>query len=112
MIEKCELPDGRNVDYMISGDKDGIPLLWIHGTPGAVTPIPWLVNVCKEKGVKLITFSRSGYGGSTRHKGRRVIDAVDDVKSLLTHLNISKCLVGGWSGGGDASFLRMILFIN
>lgn len=100
MARQFKLPDGRNIDYMISGAENGIPLLWHHGTPGAVLPVPYLATVCEEKGVKLITFSRSGYGGSSRNKGRTVVDSVADVQHLLSHLGVSQCLIGGWSGGG------------
>jgi len=100
MPQQLTLPDGRILEYQISGAEDGFPLIWHHGTPGAVTPLPNLVTVCKEKGLKFITLSRSGYGGSSRHKGRRVVDCVADTKSLQNHLGIEKCYIGGWSGGG------------
>lgn len=50
--------------------------------------------------MRLVTFSRPGYGASTRQPGRRVVDAVADVAAVLTHLGSPRCLVAGWSGGG------------
>lgn len=102
MSQQFKLPDGRNVDYLVAGAKDGFPLVWIHGTPSALTPLPNINALCEKKGVKLVTFSRAGYGGSTRHKGRRAVDAVADTQALLKHLNIEQCFVGGWSGGGKS----------
>jgi pimeloyl-ACP methyl ester carboxylesterase len=99
-FQQLQLPDGRNLDYCVNGPQDGFALVFIHGTPGAGIPVPNLVSACAKKGIKVITFSRAGYGGSTRNKGRQVIDSVADVKSLLDHLGVRKCLVGGWSGGG------------
>ncbi|KAK5701863.1 hypothetical protein LTR97_004681 [Elasticomyces elasticus] len=104
MAQQFQLPDGRNLDYQISGAKDGFPFVFIHGTPGAYPTLSGLKAVCEKKNVKLITFSRAGYGGSTRHRGRRVIDGVADTKALLEHLGVQECIVGGWSGGGAAPF--------
>ena len=100
MAQQFRLPDGRNVDYLISGAKDGFPLIWIHGTPGAYTPDSSLAAACEKKGLKLITLSRAGYGGSTRQRGRQVADIVPDIRALNTHLGLDRCVVGGWSGGG------------
>ena len=102
MAQKLQLPDGRNLDYFVGGAKDGFPLVWIHGTPGAYTPLPPFVRSCEKKGIKLITFSRAGYGGSTRDKGTKIVDGVKDIQALNQHLGVEKCFVGGWSGGGKS----------
>lgn len=107
MAEQFKLPDGRNLDYLVSGAKDGFPLVWAHGTPGAYSLIPSLISACEEKGVKIITLSRAGYGGSTRNRGRRVVDVVADIKHLLEHLGVERCVVGGWSGGGKLKLLNI-----
>lgn len=95
------LPDGRTLDFVVDGADDGFPFVWLHGTPGSykATP-PSLVRLSKAKGLKVISMSRAGYGGSSRHVGRTVVDAVSDVQALNKHLGITKCVVGGWSGGG------------
>lgn len=100
MARQFQLPDGRNVDYLVSGPQDGYPLVFIHGTPGSYIPEPILLETCKKKGVKVITFSRAGYGGSSRHEGRRLVDGVADIRALLDHLGVERFVVGGWSGGG------------
>lgn len=48
----------------------------------------------------MVTFSRPGYGNSTRQPGRRVVDAAADVAAVLAHLDAPRCVVAGWSGGG------------
>lgn len=100
MAQQLQLPDGRCLDYKISGAQGGFPLVWIHGTPGAYTVFPDLEAKCNTKGIKLITMSRAGYGGSTRHRGRRVVDAVPDIQCLIDHLGLQRCFIAGWSGGG------------
>src|SRR4051812_42639588 len=98
------LPDGRKTEYLVSGALDGFPFVFIHGTPGAYLVSPKMSAACEEKGFKLITLSRAGYGGSTRNKGRRVVDAVADIQALLDQLGVKKCVVGGRSGGGKSLF--------
>jgi pimeloyl-ACP methyl ester carboxylesterase len=95
------LPNGRILDYAIDGAQDGFPFVFIHGTPGSVnSTLPYLKSLCKEKGLKIISMSRAGYGDSSRHAGRAVIDNVADVQALLEHLGVDTCVAGGWSGGG------------
>ena len=107
MAQQLELPDGRYVDYRVYGPKDGFPLVWIHGTPGSYIPVPNVITSGEKKGVKVIALSRAGYGGSTRNRGRRIVDAVADLHALNQHLGVEKCIVGGWSGGGMlTSFLE------
>jgi len=52
------------------------------------------------RGLRLVTFSRPGYGASTRQPGRRVVAAATDVAAVLAYLGTPRCLVAGWSGGG------------
>ncbi|KAK3680181.1 hypothetical protein LTR78_000558 [Recurvomyces mirabilis] len=99
-MDQIKLPSGDVLDIEISGAKDGFPLVWLHGTPGARTVIPSLARVCEAKRLKLITFSRAGYGSSTRRKGRKIVDEAAVVEALLKELGHEKCYVGGWSGGG------------
>jgi pimeloyl-ACP methyl ester carboxylesterase len=47
-----------------------------------------------------VTWSRAGYGASTRRRGRSVADEVDDALAVLDHVGADDCLVAGWSGGG------------
>lgn len=92
--------DGRVVDVRVSGPETGVPLVFHHGTPGA-KPVPRAVErAAHERGIRLITYSRPGCGGSTRHEGRRVVDAVADTAAILDHLGVERCLIAGWSGGG------------
>src|SRR6185312_11168356 len=44
-----------------------------------------------------------GYGKSARHKGRQVVDCVDDVATIAADLDIDRFVVKGGSGGGPHS---------
>ena len=93
-------PDGRDLDVLVDGPDGGVPLLFHHGTPGSVVPVRALQRAAAARGLRLVTWSRPGYGSSTRRPGRSVVDDTDDVAALLDHLGADRCLVAGWSGGG------------
>ena len=95
-----ELPDGRHLEFAVSGPEDGTPLIFHHGTPGSAMPFRALERAAHERGLRFVTFSRPGYGESTRRPGRDVAAVTADAEALLDHLGAARCLVGGWSGGG------------
>jgi pimeloyl-ACP methyl ester carboxylesterase len=97
---RITLPDGRTLAAAEWGDPDGIPYLGIHGTPGG--RIGWWKDpgIYRRFGLRRIPYDRPGYGDSTRHRGRRVIDAVSDIEHLTEALGIDRFLVAGGSGGG------------
>ena len=97
---QIELDDGRLLDLRVSGPIDGVPLIFHHGTPGADTPIRALERAVHDRGLRFATFSRPGYGSSSRLRGRRVVDVVPDTAAVLTAIEADRCLVAGWSGGG------------
>lgn len=100
MSRMLRLFDSRSLQYLVSGAENGFPLIWIHGTPGACLVSKILETTCQNKGIKVISLSRAGYGDSTRHLGRQVVSAVADIQALTQHLGIKRCVVAGWSGGG------------
>lgn len=102
MAQVLTLSDGRKLEYLISGASDGFPLVYIHGTPGSLYTGSDLEAACTKKGIKLINLNRAGYGGSTRNRGRTIVDFVADIHALLQHLGVKECVVGGRSGGGES----------
>ena len=94
------LPGGRRIDLRITGPADGLPLVFHHGTPDAATQNRVLERAAHARGLRLITTSRPGYGGSGRQPGRTVADAADDTAAVLAALGLDRCLVAGHSGGG------------
>jgi pimeloyl-ACP methyl ester carboxylesterase len=95
-----ELPDGRFLEVRVSGPPDGLPFIFHHGTPGAVTPFRALERAAHERALRLVTTSRPGYGNSSRRDGRNVVDVVADTQAVLVAIGAERCVVGGWSGGG------------
>ena len=97
---RVTLRDGRTLAAAEWGDPDGVPFLGLHGTPGG--RIGWWKDpeIYRRFGLRRITYDRPGYGDSTRHPGRRVVDAVADIEELTAALGIDRFLVSGGSGGG------------
>jgi pimeloyl-ACP methyl ester carboxylesterase len=100
VFDHVRLPDGRRLDLRVSGPADGFPLVFHHGTPGAATPVRVLERAAHERGLRLVTASRPGYGDSSRQPGRVVADVVADTAAVLAAIGAERCLIGGWSGGG------------
>ena len=94
------LPDGRQLDYRVSGPDGGTPLVFHHGTPGSVLPARSIERAAHARGLRLVTFSRAGYGASSRQQGRRVVDVVNDTAAVLAAIGATESYVAGWSGGG------------
>jgi pimeloyl-ACP methyl ester carboxylesterase len=94
------LRDGRDLAWVEVGPEDGTPVLAFHGTPGSRLQLSFDAAAPRESGVRLIVPDRPGYGLSTYHRKRRLIDWADDVAQLATHLDLDHFAVVGLSGGG------------
>ena len=92
--------DGRVLAFAVWGDPDGFPVLALHGTPGCRLERWPDEGLYRRLGVCLVTHDRAGYGRSTRRRGRRIVDEVDDVVLLADHLGFERFGVTGGSGGG------------
>jgi len=99
-MESLVLSDGRHLDVYVSGPAGGVPLIAHHGTPGSRLAGSDLEKAVHARGLRLVTTSRPGYGTSSRHPGRRVVDVVADCAEVLAWLGADRCLTSGASGGG------------
>lgn len=91
--------DGRRLAYCEWGDPAGFPVFSLHGTPGSRLGRHPDEDVYIRGGVRVITYDRPGYGESTRHPGREVVDAADDVAAIADGLGLARFAVFGGSGG-------------
>lgn len=92
--------DGRSLEVLVEGSPDGFPLVYHSGTPSGVAPFPLLDVAARERGLRVVTYSRPGYGSSTARPGRTVADAAADVATILDALGAGRFVTLGWSGGG------------
>jgi pimeloyl-ACP methyl ester carboxylesterase len=95
-----ELLDGRTLEAVDEGDQRGTLLIFHHGSPGAAVPYAPFDRAAAERGIRLVTMSRAGFGGSSRQPGRSISDAAADAAVLADHLGAQRFLTAGWSGGG------------
>jgi pimeloyl-ACP methyl ester carboxylesterase len=99
-MRKVSTADGRTLTVRESGDPDGVPVLVHGGTPSSSLLYEPHVGDAEAKGIRLFSYDRPGYGGSTRDKGRTVADCAEDVAAVCDALDIGRFCVWGVSGGG------------
>lgn len=92
--------DGRTLSVREGGDPAGLPVLVHNGTPASSLLYEPHLRDAEERGVRLVSYDRPGYGGSTRNEGRTVADCAADVAAVCDALGIDRFAVWGISGGG------------
>jgi pimeloyl-ACP methyl ester carboxylesterase len=93
------LPDGRTIGYALYGDPAGVPLLLLHGTPGAHSQVAIGGSAGREAGLAIIAPDRWGYGLSDVPHAPSLPAFAADMAALMDHLGHSRFAVGGISGG-------------
>lgn len=105
-MDHVTTPDGRRLEVLVVGPDDGFPLVYHGGTPSAAVPFDDRDRAASAAGLRLITYSRPGYGGSTPRPPRdddggwSIADDVSDTVAILDTLGLEDFLTLGWSGGG------------
>jgi len=93
-------PDGRTLAVEDCGDPAGRPVLVHMGTPNSRHLYGPNVRDAAERGLRLISCDRPGYGGSSPQPGRTVADCAGDVRMICAELGIDRLATWGISGGG------------
>lgn len=92
--------DGRELCVELGGNPSGFPVLVNGGTPNSRHLFePWLADA-DRRGIRLISYDRPGYGGSSVDSGHSVADGAEDVRAIAEALGIGRLAVWGYSGGG------------
>jgi pimeloyl-ACP methyl ester carboxylesterase len=92
--------DGRTLMIEEGGDPAGSPILVHNGTPNSRHLYrSWLEDATRNR-IRLISYDRPGYGGSTPQPGRTVADCAADVRAIAEALGLPRLAVWGASGGG------------
>lgn len=94
------LAEGRSLEVSVSGPQQATPLVFHHGTPSDRTQYPPFAEAAAVRGVRLVSYSRPGYGGSARQPGRAVADCAADTLAIVEQLGAGRFYTAGWSGGG------------
>jgi len=95
----------REIEVLTAGNPDGYPWLWIPGSPSAAADYPRLDDLATRLGLRIMTWSRPGYGDSSPRAmpahGPRISDDIPDIETILDAEGVEEeFIVVGWSGGG------------
>jgi len=99
-VTLLDLDGGRRLEVRSVGNPDLPALLYCHGTPGSSVSFPALEQLCEAAGLRLISWSRPGYGRSTAQRNRSVRSIASDAAQVVEHFQLESFVVAGWSGGG------------
>ena len=94
------LSEGRSLEVSVSGPEKATPLIVHHGTPSDRTQYRPFAEAAAARGLRLISYSRPGYGGSSRQPGRAIADCAADTLAIVEQLGARRFYTAGWSGGG------------
>lgn len=94
------LRDGRMLEVLAAGPEDSTPLVYHHGSPGARLDFAEFITAVTMRGLRFVSYTRPGYGGSTAQPGRAVGDCAADTAELMDNLGAQSFYTLGWSGGG------------
>jgi len=96
------LDDGRTLCAYDAGAgaDDAFTIVWHHGSPQTGAPLDPLRAAAAERGIRLLSYARPGYGGSTERPGRDVASAAGDVAAIADAFGAGRFAVMGASGGG------------
>ncbi len=94
------LADGRRVGYRVYGAADGVPVLALHGTPGAHLKYAVAGEVAAQLGLRLIAVDRWGYGATDTPTSPSLAGFGRDMADVADTLGLGRFAVIGISGGG------------
>ena len=94
------MENGRKIRIIEAGQSGGAPILAHNGTPGSRLLYHLWIEDALSRGIRLISYDRPGYGGSTPLPGRTVASAAEDVAVIAKELGLDRLAVWGVSGGG------------
>jgi proline iminopeptidase len=89
------------------GNPDGIPVVFLHGGPGAGCE-PWHRQFFDPEKYRIVLFDQRGAGKSTPHaelEDNTTQDLVEDMEKIREHLGINQWLVFGGSWGSTLALV-------
>jgi pimeloyl-ACP methyl ester carboxylesterase len=92
--------DGRTLAVEDAGDPAGRAVLVHHAAPGSRYLYGPNVADAAARGLRLISYDRPGYGGSTPCLGRAIADCASDIRAICAALEIGRLAMWSLSAGG------------
>lgn len=94
------MADGRALQVHDTGRGGALTVVWHHGTPQTGALLAPLVEAAQARDIRVVSYGRAGYGGSSAQPGRTVSSAAEDVRQLADALGLDRFAALGASGGG------------
>ena len=101
------LGHGHTMYYEDSGRLDGVPVVYLHGGPGAAME-PHMRGLHDLQATRFIMFDQRGCGRSSPPGGLAFNDTVhlvEDIERLRRHLGIERWIVSGGSWGSTLALV-------
>lgn len=105
------LRDGRSLEYLVTGDPNGRPVLFLPMDFGFVRWPPAAEDEARRRHLKIIVPIRAGYGRSSPVTGGgNYLDRIArDLLELLDHLKVARCPIMSL---GDDSLIALWLHVH
>jgi pimeloyl-ACP methyl ester carboxylesterase len=97
--QTLQLPDGRTLGFAEYGSPEGQVLVYCQGFPSSRLEAAALAAHAAEAHVRVLSLDRPGFGRSSFHEGRSLLDWPHDLVAVTEHLGIERFAVVGASGG-------------
>lgn len=97
--EFVSLSNGHRLAYAEYGDPAGIPVIFLHGTPGSRLLGALFDDRAEESSVRLLAYERPGFGRSPPWKDRSIPDVGTSVTAVLDEFGIETAGLIAFSGG-------------
>ena len=104
-----KLTDGRFLEYFDNRIASTSAVVFHHGTPAHASILRPFLELAAARGMRVLSFTRAGYGISDRNEGRTVFSNNDDVRELLDSFGIRDFVAIGWSGGGPHALANSVM---
>lgn len=98
--QRLQLPDGRTLGFRVYGDPAGMPVLFLHGTPGSRLKFSIAHEAGKTLRLAVVAPDRWGYGLTDAPPLPSLPAFATDMAALMDELGHVRFAVGGISGGG------------
>ena len=95
------LDDGRVLRAYDSGADAAarLVLVWHHGSPQTGVPLEPVLAAAAARGIRVLSYGRPSYGGSSPLPGRDVASAAADVAAVADAFGVERFAAMGASGG-------------
>jgi pimeloyl-ACP methyl ester carboxylesterase len=96
------LDDGRTLRAYDSGADAAsrLVLVWHHGSPQTGAPLEPVLAAAAARGIRVLSYARPAYGGSSPQVGRDVASAASDTLAVADAFGVGRFAAMGSSGGG------------